>query len=95
MVLGQVWKIITQPDYLFDFMGPVIDKTQRIRKLHKLLTCSTCMAGQFALWIYPVRLAIQCAGWPHCFLDTYDPVLHLCIVAVAVWLTALTNKLFS
>ncbi len=95
MVLGQTWIIITQPGYLFDFMGGVIDKAHKVPKLHKLLTCSTCMAGQFALWIYPIQLLIRCTGYPDCFSYCYDPVVHFCIVAVSIWITALTNKLFA
>lgn len=86
MILGQVWIILIQPDYLLDFMGSVIDKTMRWPKIHHLLTCSTCMAGQISLWWYLI--------WAISVVQ-YSLITHFFVVAVTIWLTSFVNKIFK
>lgn len=82
-VLGQVWLMLLQPYMLFDFVGPWIDRIKN-EKINHMLKCSVCMSGQFALWIYlPYSVS----------RGTYDPFDHVCIIACAIWLTAMTNKI--
>ncbi len=79
MVIGQVWIILIQPEYILDWIGKYIDMAIRFPRLHKLLTCSVCMAGQAALWIYPASLAVKCSGYPACFfifVRSGSPFLH-------------------
>ena len=83
MVLGQVWVILIQPDMLFDFAGPWIDKVKN-GKINHMLKCPTCMSGQFSLWIY---LAYSVSR------ETFDPFDLICIVACSIWLTTITNKI--
>ena len=92
MVIGQVWIMLIQPEYILDWMGKYIDMAIRFPRLHKLLTCSVCMAGQAALWIYPISMALKCRNYPNCFTFSYDPVTHFCIVICAIWVTAIINK---
>jgi hypothetical protein len=84
MVIGQVWIILIQPEYILDWMGKYIDMAIRFPRLHKLLTCSVCMAGQTSLWLY---LIVS--------VDKYSFTTHFCIVAITIWATAITNRLFN
>lgn len=85
MIIGQVWIILIQPDYLLDFMGSVIDRTMKWPKVHHLLTCSTCIAGQISLWWYLI--------WAISFVQ-YSLTTHFFIVAITIWLTSIVNKTF-
>jgi hypothetical protein len=81
MVFAQVWVMLIQPDFILDFMGPVIDKIKS-QKIKHLLTCSTCMSGQFALWFYLLF-----------HMEHYHILEHLSVIAVTIWLSAITGKL--
>ena len=85
MVIAQVWIILIQPDYILDFMGSVIDRTMKYKRLHKLLTCSTCLAGQISLWWYLI--------WGISVVK-YSLTTHFLIVVSTIWLTANFNKVF-
>lgn len=83
MMIGQVWIVLIQPDFLFDFMGKYIDMTMKWRKVHHLLICSTCIAGQVSLWWYPFAD------------DHYSIGNHFLVVVITIWLTSTINKLLS
>jgi hypothetical protein len=83
MVIGQVWVMLIQPEFILDWIGKYIDMTIRYRRIHKLLTCSVCMAGQISLWLYLIASA-----------DQYSLIDHFVTVTMTIWLTALTNRLF-
>ena len=95
MVIGHVWIILIQPEYILDWMGRYIDMAMRFPRLHKLLTCSVCMAGQCALWIYPISLYFRCVGYPDCFTYSYSIVDHFCVVVTSIWLTAVVNRFIN
>ena len=79
MIIAQVYVLMLEPRYLLDWLCVYIERLPK--KLQKLLTCSTCMAGQLSLWAY-------------CFIDDYNIILHIVTVSVTIWITHLSNKMF-
>jgi len=61
---------------------------KRINKLgdkwKKLFTCSVCLSGQLALWIYPIL-----------FFNEYSFISHLVAVACSMVIAAFTMKLLN
>lgn len=80
MVFAQVYVLMLEPRYLLDWLGPIIESIP-YDKIRKLLTCSTCMAGQISLWSFP-------------FFADYHFLVHIGTVSITIWLTHMTNKIF-
>src|SRR5688500_17136563 len=84
-VFAQVWVILIQPDMILDFVGPAIDKIKN-EKIKHLVTCSVCMSGQLAMWIY-IGIAVS--------RGTYNVITHVCVISVSIWLTYVINKILE
>jgi len=69
-------------DGVFDMIGKRINKLSG--KWKKLFTCSVCLSGQLALWIYPIL-----------FFDQYSFISHLVAVASSMVIAAFLMKLLE
>lgn len=79
MILGQVYVLLLEPRMILDWLAQLTERMHP--RLAKLLTCSTCMAGQIALWAYLMA-------------EDYHWAAHVMCVALAIWLTHATNRHF-
>ena len=73
--------ILQDEDMLFEWWERVLYKLPKWLA-HPLGRCDKCMAGSLAFWIF-------------LFLGDYNPVRHLCFVALTIFLVGLIDWLNS